>query len=257
MIWINGQFRDSTTQLSVFDKINLGLTVFTTMLGHKKPTGGVMIVHGRAHYARLQRHASVLGIKVPYTDEQLLAAASRLIRDMSGEFFAIRIQVTAGEGPRGLSYPEQQTVFITASPIANPESVAPVRVKIEREIIMSSTDPMNRIKSNYALRAVAKNRAVAEGFDDVLMMNDMNAVTSSSVGNVIVKVEGVLKTPPIRDGVIDGIRRSVLLKSMPIHEVSVSSADFVYCDAAWIVNSLGIRSIMEIDGVAKPIEILQ
>jgi branched-chain amino acid aminotransferase len=257
MIWINGQLRDSLTQLSVFDKINIGLTVFTTMLGHKKPNGGVMIVHGRAHYARLVRHASVLGLSIPYTEEQLLSGAGKVMRDIQGEFFAVRMQVTAGEGPRGLAYPDQQTVFITASPIDNPELASPVRVKIEREIIMSSTDPMNRIKSNYALRAVAKNRAVAEGFDDVLMMNDMNAVTSSSVGNVIVKVEGVLKTPPIRDGVIDGIRRSVLLKSMPIHEVSVSSADFVYCDAAWIINSLGIRSIMEIDGVAKPVEILQ
>ena len=254
MIWINGQFHEDPHQISVHDKINLGMTVFTTMLAHKKPTGSVMLHNGRAHYARLVRHANVLRIPVPFTENILLEASGQLVKKLVGEYFAIRIQVTAGEGARGLGMPEKQTAFITASAVENPEDVKPVSVKIEREIILLSTDPMNRIKSNYALRSVARRKAVAEGFDDVLMLNDMNAITSSSVGNVILKVEGVYKTPQIKDGVIDGIRRATLLKAMEIRETNISSADFIYCDAAWVVNSLGIRSIIAVDGVEKPLE---
>lgn len=254
MIWINGQFHEDPHQISVFDKINLGMTVFTTMLAQKKEEGNVMLHNGRAHYARLVRHATALGIPVPYTENILLESSGKIVKKMDGEFFAVRIQVTAGEGARGLSMPEQQTAFITVSPIDNPVNLQPVSVKIEREIILLAADPMNKIKSNYAYRAMARRKAVAEGFDDVLMMNDMNAITSSSVGNVILKLEGVYKTPPIKDGVIDGVRRATLLKSMEIREASVSSTDFMFCDAAWIVNSLGIRAIKSIDGVTKPIE---
>jgi branched-chain amino acid aminotransferase len=251
MIWINGQFCEDPHQISVFDKINLGMTVFTTILGHKKVTGNALLYSGRAHYARLLRHAEVLGLSVPFAENDLLGAAGQLIRRMDGEFFAVRIQVSAGEGERGLSFPTTPTVFITASPIATLDDTNPVRVKIEREIILLSADPMNKIKSNYARRALARRKAMAEGFDDVLMMNDMNAITSSSVGNVILKLEGVYKTPPIKDGVIDGIRRASLLATMDIREASISSTDFLYCDAAWIVNSLGIRPIIAIDGVGK------
>ena len=254
MIWMNGQFEEDPYQISVFDKINLGMTVFTTMLVHKKVTGNVMLHNGRAHYARLLRHADVLGIKVPYPENVLLESAGQLVKKLAGDFFAVRIQVSAGEGVRGLSIPDKPTVFITASPIDNPENAKPVRVKIEREIILCVGDPMNRIKSNYALRSVARRKATDEGFDDVLMLNDMNAITSSSVGNVILRLEGTYKTPPLKDGVIDGVRRGALLKSMDIREASISSADFMYCDAAWIVNSLGIRSILSIDGTEKPIE---
>lgn len=254
MIWMNGQFHDDPHQISVFDKINLGMTVFTTLLAHKKVTGNVMIYNGRAHYARLVRHAAAIDIQVPFNENVLLESAGQLVKKLAGDYFAVRIQVSAGEGPRGLSLPEQQTVFITAAPIDNPENAKPVRVKIERDIILCSADPMNKIKSNYALRSVARRKAVTEGFDDVLMLNDMNAITSSSVGNVILKLEGVYKTPPLKDGVIDGVRRATLLKIMDIRESSISSTDFMYCDAAWIVNSLGIRSIICIDNIEKPAE---
>ncbi len=254
MIWMNGQFYEDPHQVSVFDKVNLGVTVFTTMLALKKDTGNVMLQNGRAHYARLVRHAAVLGIPVPFTEDVLLESSGKLVKKMTGEFFAVRIQITAGEGERGLILPDQQTAFITASVVDNPAELRPVSVKIEKDIILFSTDPMNRIKSNYALRSVARRKAIADGFDDVLMLNDMNAVTSSSIGNVILKFEGVYKTPPIKDGVIDGIRRATLLKAMDIREESISSANFIYCDAAWIVNSLGVRSIQSINGTEKPIE---
>lgn len=254
MIWMNGQFYEDPHQISVFDKINLGMTVFTTMLAHKKATGNVMLHNGRAHYARVVRHAAVLGMKVPFTEKTLFDTSGKLVKKTVGEFFAIRIQVSAGEGARGLSMPDRQTVFITATAVDNPENIKPVNVKIERDILLLAADPMNRIKSNYALRSVARCKAIAEGFDDVLMMNDMNAITSSSVGNVILKLEGVYKTPPIKDGVIDGVRRATLLSAMEIREESTSRTDFLYCDAAWIVNSLGIRSIQSIDGIQKPIE---
>lgn len=145
---------------------------------------------------------------------------------------------------------------MTASPVDNPDTLSPVRVKIERDLYLFSQDPMNKIKSNYAVRSIAKRKAITEGFDDVVMMNELKAITSSSVGNIIIKGKGIYKTPRLADGVVDGIRRSVLMREIRIQEESISSEDLMQCDVAWIVNSLGIRQISGIEGREKPIESL-
>lgn len=251
-IWLNGTISDNPKQISAFDKMNIGLTVFTTMLAVKDPDP--RIIDGPEHYARLCNHARILMLAVPYTEEEILKASRDIIRTARGQFFAIRVQITAGEGIRGLMYPETPTVMITVAAVPDPSSLKPVRVKIEREIILYCGDIMNRIKSNYALRALARRKAAQDGFDDVLLMNEMNAITSASVGNIILRIENIYKTPPLKDGVLDGITRAKLIKSMNIRESSLSEMDFRYCDAAWIVNSLGIRPIIAIDDTQKPAE---
>lgn len=104
---VNGQFYRSPYQISVFDKLNLGMTTFTTMLAQNNQSGQVVLHHGSAHYARLVRHSSVLGLKLPYSEDALLTVAEKLIKVIKGEFFALRIQVTGGEGARGISVPEE------------------------------------------------------------------------------------------------------------------------------------------------------
>jgi branched-chain amino acid aminotransferase len=256
MIWINGTFQDSPLALSVYDKINLGLSVFTTMLV-VKADHGIQMMHGADHYARLVRHVGVLDLTVPYTEDEILNVACSLVENAEGDFFAVRVQVSAGEGGRGLVYPETPTVFITASAVPDPSFLPPVRVKIERDIVLYSGDIMNRVKSNYAVRALARRRAVSEGFDDVVFRNERGMVTSAAVGNIIVRHGKTYTTPRLGDGVLDGITRENLLRSLKIAEVHLTEGNLLGCDAAWVVNSLGIRPIICIDTLEKRPEKLE
>ena len=249
MIWINGRYEDSSYQISVFDKMNIGLSVFTTIYVEKEPT--INIVHLPEHYDRLCRHAGILDLKMPYSQIEIASIISDLIKNTAGQYFAVRIQVTAGEGARGLSYPDKPTVMITVSEMVEGKIDRPLKVSIEHQHILYSGDVMNRIKSNYAVRALSKRRAGKKGFDDVIFINEQGNITSASVGNIIIRQEDDYFTPPLNDGVLDGVTREILIKNGKITEKSVSKLEFIQCNAAWVVNSLGIRPIICIDRIEK------
>jgi branched-chain amino acid aminotransferase len=255
MIWINGRYEESQYQISVFDKMNIGLSVFTTIYVEKDPT--IKIVHLSEHYDRLCRHASILDLNMPCSQIEMAATIIDLIKNTVGQYFAVRIQVTAGEGARGLSYPDKPTVIITVSDIGDAKIDSPLRVSIEQQHILYSGDVMNRIKSNYAVRALSKHRAGKRGFDDVIFMNEHGNITSASVGNIIMRLKGDYFTPPLSDGVLDGVTREILIKTGKIIEKSISKLEFMQCNAAWVINSLGIRPIICIDRVEKSPENLK
>lgn len=254
-VWINGIYHDDPRQISVFDKITLGMGVFTTLLASRDATGFMNLHFWDAHYARLCRHAAVLDIGVPYSAEDLGSVAQRIAGHTAhatqSDFCAVRVQITAGDGARGLAYPATPTVFVTAASVPDPATLAPVRVMIARDISLYSQDIMTRIKSNYAVRALARRRAEQAGFHDVILRNEHGNMTSASVGSIVVRMGQDFFTPPLADGVLDGIRRGEGIKSGKWQEKSLTEADFLCCDAAWVVNSLGIKPIICIDTVPK------
>ena len=50
------------------------------------------------------------------------------------------------------------------------------------------------------------------GCDEALMLNLDGFVSEGSVDNVFIIVDGVLKTPPLEDGMLEGITRAVVLE---------------------------------------------
>ena len=253
LVWMNGAYHDDPRQMSVADKITLGMSVFTTLLASRDGAGAITLHFWDDHYARLCRHAAMLDVAVPYAAQDLAMVAERIVRHTRESFCAVRVQVSAGEGGRGLVYPATPTVFMTAASVPDPATVTPVRVMIARDISLYSQDIMTRIKSNYAVRALARRRAGQLGFDDVVFLNEKGHITSASVGNIVVRCGADFFTPPLVDGVLDGIRRGEGLKSGKWQEKSLTEADFLCCDAAWVVNSLGIKPIICIDTVQKPV----
>lgn len=255
MIWINGRFEENPYQVSVFDKMNIGLSVFTTLYVEKESS--INIIHLSEHYQRLCRHAGILDLKMPYSQIEIASIINDLIKNSVGQCFAVRIQITAGEGLRGLSYPDKPTMMITVSEMVEGKIDRPLRVLIEHQHILFSGDVMNRIKSNYAMRAMSKRRAEKKGFDDVIFINEHGNITSASVGNIILRHGENYFTPALDDGVLDGVTREILIKTGKIIEKSISKSEFMQCNAAWVVNSLGIRPIICIDSIEKSLENLK
>jgi branched-chain amino acid aminotransferase len=255
MIWINGRFEEDPYQISVFDKMNIGLSVFTTL--HAEKDGEIYIAHLPEHYARLCRHADILDLKMIYSELDTRQSIIDLIRNRNGQFFAVRIQITGGEGSRGLKYPEKCTVIITISDKDERKMVSPVKVMIDAHTILYSGDMMNKIKSNYAVRALSRRRAEQNGYDDVIFMNEIGNITAASVGNIVIRHGDNYYTPALDDGVLDGVTREILIKEGKIAEKSISKSEFMQCNAAWVVNSLGIRPIICIDTIEKPPEHLE
>ncbi|MEB2628084.1 aminodeoxychorismate synthase component I [Peribacillus frigoritolerans] len=89
------------------------------------------------------------------------------------------------------------------------------------------------------------NRDVYEGFQmnnpdfqDVLLWNEEGFITEFTNGNVVVKINGDLYTPPVEAGLLAGTFRQELIRKKEIKVKSISKADLNNAEEIWFINSV-------------------
>ncbi|MCP1096332.1 aminodeoxychorismate synthase component I [Peribacillus frigoritolerans] len=89
------------------------------------------------------------------------------------------------------------------------------------------------------------NRDVYEGFQmnnpdfqDVLLWNEEGFITEFTNGNVVVKINGDLYTPPVEAGLLAGTFRQELIRKKEIKVKSISKADLNIAEEIWFINSV-------------------
>lgn len=205
IVFYNGSFCETADcRVPVNDRgLTLGDGVFDTMLAvDGKP------VWAQEHEERLIRHAEVLKLRF---DIDLSATISALLHknNFTQGRYAIRTTLTRGTGQRGLAPPDnpQPTVIMTASPA--PEPARTVRAVIAQTVRRNEHSPLSRIKSlNYGDNLLALMEAKDKGADDAIMLNTAGHVCCATTSNIFIREQGRYLTPPLADGVLDGITRA-------------------------------------------------
>jgi para-aminobenzoate synthetase/4-amino-4-deoxychorismate lyase len=97
-------------------------------------------------------------------------------------------------------------------------------------------------------------RCRAEGFDEVIFLNEREEVTEGAISNIFIRKEGELLTPPLSSGVLPGIfRRHLLETDRSAKEMILTMQDLESAEAIYLCNSLrGMREIKlaKVDAVA-------
>jgi len=73
---------------------------------------------------------------------------------------------------------------------------------------------------------------------DVLLWNENEELTEFTMGNVVVEMEGVLFTPPVSCGLLNGAYRRALLEKGIIHEKIIKVSQLPECSKVWFINSV-------------------
>mgnify|MGYP001579621303 FL=1 len=81
-------------------------------------------------------------------------------------------------------------------------------------------------------------RARFPGAPDVLLVNEVGQVTETTIGNVVLDLDGDLVTPPVSCGLLPGTFRAQLLADGTVTERPVDRRDLDRADAVWMVNSV-------------------
>ena len=81
-------------------------------------------------------------------------------------------------------------------------------------------------------------RASCPGFDDVILWNNREEVTESSIANVVIRREGRLITPPIACGLLSGAYRQHLLEEGKIAEEIIHVEDLARAERVFLINSV-------------------
>ena len=214
-VWMDGNLVDrEAATLSVYDHAALyGDGVFE----------GIRAYNGRifecqAHLRRLWDSARAIRLSIPYTPEQFAAAMEQTVRANGFSDCYIRAVVTRGPGDLGIDPRKspRPVTFIIADKIA---IYPPEMYQNGISVITSSwirnhpnaTPP--RVKGlNYLNNILAKIDANDAGAHDALMLNHQGNVAELTAANVFFVRQGILHTPSVTDGILEGITRRVIME---------------------------------------------
>lgn len=99
--------------------------------------------------------------------------------------------------------------------------------------------PINSADVFYFHKTTNREKYPAEtGFDDILLFNEKKELTEFTIGNLAVKMNGQLFTPPISCGLLSGTYRAHLIETGQVVERSVLVNELKECEEIFRVNSI-------------------
>ncbi len=81
-------------------------------------------------------------------------------------------------------------------------------------------------------------KAVIAGLDEILLFNENEELTEFTIGNLVVKINGELFTPPVECGLLAGTFRAELIASGEVKERVLLKQDMAEFEAVFLINSL-------------------
>lgn len=256
---LNGDLVDrSAAKISVYDHgLLYGDGVFE---GIRVYSGKVFRLH--EHVERLFESALHLLLEIPWSRERMAQEIVRTVEASGKAEGYIRVVVTRGEGTLGLDPNRCGTpqVFIIVDDI----SLYPAKMYEEgMEVITSSfirSHPNTispRVKSlNYLNNILAKIEATRAGVPEAIMLNHLGEVAECTADNLFVVKHGVVRTPPISAGILEGVTRDTVIElagaaGITVEEVALTRHDVYAADELFLTGTgAEIIPVVKVDGRA-------
>jgi branched-chain amino acid aminotransferase len=267
-IYINGELVDKeNAKVSVFDH---GLLYGDGVFEGLRSYGG-KVFRLEQHLVRLWNSAKVIWLEIPISQEAMAKAVNDTLAANGIQDGYIRLVVTRGAGTLGLdpnrcSHP--QVIIITDKIELYPEDF----YRNGLEIVTASTmrnhpGALNpRIKSlNYLNNILAKIEGLKAGCIEALMLNHKGEVAEATGDNVFLVRGGIVQTPPLDAGILEGITRDAVIElargagievsEMPLtrHDVYIADECFLTGSAAEVIPVVKIDNRLIGDGKPGPI----
>lgn len=213
MIWWDGAlvpWREAKLHV-----LSHGLHYASAVFEGERAYGGT-IFRARMHTERLLNSARLLGFTIPWTADQIDAAAAAVLR--ANTLTDAYLRPIAWRGAEQLSLAAQQTkihLAIAAWPWPNlfgADRMKGVRLGIAtwRRPSPETAPTASKASGLYMIGTLAKHEAEAAGFQDALMLDWRGRVAEATGANIFFVIEGALHTPT-PEGFLDGITRRTVM----------------------------------------------
>jgi len=264
-IWIDGKlvpWKNANVHV-LTHTLHYGLGVFEGIRCYKTKKGPA-VFRLKDHMKRLENSAKLVGMKLPYSIDKLVDATKETINANKIKECYIRPIAYYGYGVMGLN-PEGAPVNVAIAVwpwgtyLGEEGLERGVRVKISPwlRIDQRILPPQAKLVANYAKSIFAKRDALNSGYDEAILLNLYGFVTEGPGENVFVVKDGVLITPPLSAGALEGITRDSIIKiakdqGIKFKEQNISREQLYKADEAFFTGTAAeVTPIREVDG--KPI----
>jgi len=260
-IWMDGKLVnwDDATVHVLTHTLHYGSGVFEGIRAYLTARGPA-VFRLTDHMRRLDQSASLLHVDLPYSVAELVEATKETIRANQLDSCYIRPIAFLGYGEMGLNpLPCDVNVAIAVWPWGSylgDEGVQHgVRMKISTWRRM---DPnINPVAAKgtgiYINSSLAKVEALRGGYDEAILLNTSGSVAEATGENVFIVKNGILVTPPLHAGALEGITRDsvmVIARDLgyEVREHALLRTDLYTADEAFLCGTAAeVVPIREVD----------
>ena len=249
--------------------MHYGLGVFEGVRAYLTPKG-TSIFRLDEHTERLFKSAKTIGMKIPFSSEELKGAQKEVVSLNELKESYIRPMCFYGSEGLGIRFDNLSVHTIVAAwewpSYMDPEAQEKgISVKVSSFRRQARNEVANaKINGNYVQSTVALNEALEQGFEETLLLDSDGFVAEGSGENFFMVKNNKLVTPDL-DSCLDGITRRTIIslakgleidfeeRKIQLEEVLESDEAFFTGTAVEVIpiNSIDKESIA--DGLRGPI----
>ena len=209
------------------------------------------------HLIRLYRSASLIGLTIPLDADSLKRSIHETLVANSLKNAYIRLTVSRGYGPIGLDpdlCPKPTVVIITQEMKDYPRSFYENGISLiipeTRRNFREAINP--QIKSlNFLNNILAKIEAKKKSAYDAIMLNAYGKLTEGTISNIFFCKNGILCTPSLECGILNGITRAVVINLAGRDGLKVEEGEFTKEDLCASEEVFITSTTLEIMPVSK------
>jgi branched-chain amino acid aminotransferase len=218
-IWMNGELVDwENARIHVLThSLHYGMGVFEGIRAYETPQG-TAVFRLTDHIERLFNSAKIMGMELPYTLEEIVQATKDTVASTGLPDCYVRPIAYYGYGEMGLNtLPCSVDMAIACWPwgayLGDDAVTKGVRMKISSwtRHEHNTMPPASKTTGNYVNSSLAKVEALKAGYDEAIMLASNGLVAECSGENVFVARHGILITPPLSAGALEGITQSSVM----------------------------------------------
>jgi branched-chain amino acid aminotransferase len=260
-IWMNGELVDwDDARIHVLThSLHYGMGVFEGIRAYET-VDGPAVFRLTDHMVRLHNSAKIMMMELPYSVDELVAATKQVV-DASGlPSCYIRPIAYYGYGEMGLNtLPCSVDMVIACWPwgayLGDDAASKGVRMKISSwtRHDHNTMPPASKTTGNYVNSSLAKVEALKAGYDEAIMLSPSGFVSECTGENIFCARDGVLITPPLAAGALEGITQDSVMTIARDFDFesrfdNVSRSDLYVCEEMFVCGTAAeISAVNSVD----------
>lgn len=263
-IWMDGamvEWRDAKIHV-LTHTLHYGCGAFEGVRAYKTDKGPA-IFRLQEHTERLFNSAKILRMAIPFTQAQLNQAQIDVVRENKLESAYIRPLTWIGSKRLGVS-PKGNTIHLMVAAwlwgayLGEEGLQRGIRVKTSSFTRHHVNITMTQAKavSNYTNSILANMEATEDGYDESLLLDVSGFVSEGAGENLFVVKHGVIYTPDLSAGALNGITRNTILHiakdlGLEVVQKRITRDEVYISDEAFFTGTAAeVTPVRELDRIA-------
>jgi len=257
LVYVNGHFLPKEeAMVSVFDHGFLyGDGIYETLRSY-----GGRIFLLQKHLSRLRQSADAVSLALPLPPEKIGEALREAITVNKVQDAYIRLHISRGPGEIGLdpALCPAPTMVIVTKPFhdyprelyENGVNVAIVQTRRNHPLAL----PPSIKSTNFLNNILAKIESLRSGAYEGILLNWKGYVAEGTISNIFTVKKGVLMTPSLESGILEGVTRDLVLHlartaGIRTRELQMRPRDLLHAEECFITNStIEVMPVTAVDG---------